>query len=922
MSVTDGNPVNWESAGRDVSPSDRSALERLRDLEGLARLHANVSSFDAVVHDSIRSSVQENAETPLKWGTLEILEKIGRGAYGDVYRARDPRLGRDVALKLLRHRDSPEADVVREGHLLARVRHPNVVTVYGAERIDGRTGLWMELLRGETLEQELRRRGSFSAEDLVRVATDLCNAIEAVHTAGMLHRDIKAQNVIRAEDGRLVLMDFGTGSEGEGPSLLAGTPAYLAPEVLAGAQPTVASEMYALGVLLFHLATGAFPVDGSDIPSLGRAHQESRPKSLAVMRPDFPRRISAAVDRTLARDPSVRYSNVAEFRKSLLPLPSQRRLNSRRITVTAAAITAAVLGVAVLLNRDFVRRRRAVSEPVSLSQIPASIQRRFHIRAPSWEGSLATCTPYGPGAVSLCDLTDGSIRAVRTPASDRERSTLAYLSPDGQLIAYIWVVDPMLVSLRLIHADGSNDRELLSASEPMVSLLGWNRASNAILVMTAAGNGACTELLEVETGARQKLRCVTDRTSVGYSTLSPDDRFLAYTKPRSTGRPAEDLWILDRVSKTDRPVTADVAMDRSPIWTPDGRALTFVSDRLGTWGLFLINIENGVPQGSPELVRDLGRSMPTLLGFRREGTLFLSTMTDLEDVLRTELDLSALSLGSPGRAEPTALDESNRSPDWSPDGKRFAYIAGSWRGEARIVVARAQGGVEKPLSFPGMPSVLGKVRWSPDGRMLAVTAGLPEREPTSRLDLVELDTGQRRSLLTTRLIVDMRWAPDGKSIYFLSTGAIWSVDLTSAIPHEVYRPEKPWMIDRFATFDLSRDGTAFLVAIRSPGVIHCAAQIITTAGDVRDLPPFTSECRAIAWTHDEQAVLAGVHVDDGSIPVFTVPVQGGGEPVRLQSPRIQVVDISVSPDGRELLLGSGNPRPDVWTLSGFTSGVR
>jgi hypothetical protein len=91
---------------------------------------------------------------------------------------------------------------------------------------------------------------------------------------------------------------------------------------------------------------------------------------------------------------------------------------------------------------------------------------------------------------------------------------------------------------------------------------------------------------------------------------------------------------------------------------------------------------------------------------------------------------------------------------------------------------------------------------------------------------------------------------------------------------------------------------------------------------VRDLPPFMSECRAIAWTHDEEAVLAGVHADDGSIPVFMVPVHGGAEPVRLESPRIQVVDISVSPDGRELLIGSGNPRPDVWTLSGFTSGTR
>lgn len=117
------------------------------------------------------------------------------------------------------------------------------------------------------------------------------------------------------------------------------------------------------------------------------------------------------------------------------------------------------------------------------------------------------------------------------------------------------------------------------------------------------------------------------------------------------------------------------------------------------------------------------------------------------------------------------------------------------------------------------------------------------------------------------------------------------------------------IFDRFATFDLSRDGTALLVAIRSPGIVHCSARIITTAGGVRDLPPFASECRAIAWTNDEQAVLAAVHATDGSIPVFMVPVHGGAEPVPLQSPRIQVVDISVSPDGRELPLGSGNPRP-------------
>jgi Tol biopolymer transport system component len=558
---------------------------------------------------------------------------------------------------------------------------------------------------------------------------------------------------------------------------------------------------------------------------------------------------------------------------------------------------------------------------VTLSQIPASIQRRFNIRAPSWDGTLATCTPYGPGAVSLCDLADGSIRTLRTPASDRERAPLSYLAPNGTRVVYLWMVERNLVSIRVIDVDGSNDRELLAASEPILGLTGWNRTSSAIVFETASGQGACTELMELASGHRETLRCDSDVNSVHYASLSPDDRYLAYAKPRARGGVPEDIWILDRLTKSERGVATDASTDHGPLWTPDGRALTFVSNRQGTWGLFSISVVEGVPQGSPELVRDLGRSMPMPLGFRRDGTLLLSMMTDLEDVLRSEIDVSALSLASAGRAEPTALDESNRSPDWSPDGKQFAYIAGSWRGRARIVVAASRGGIERQLLFPGMPAALGRVRWSPDRRMLAVTAANPENGQSSVLDIVDLQKGQRRRLLATTLIVDLRWAPDSSSIVFLSMGALQSVDLNTAVSREIYRPQKPWMIDRFATFDLSRNGTA-VVAIRSPGLVHCAARVITTTGEVRDLPPFTSECRAVAWTQDEQAVLASVHQDDGSIPIFVVAAAGSTPPVRLQSPRIQVVDISTSPDGRELLIGSGNPRPDVWTVTGFTAGVK
>ena len=144
LKLTDGDPVDWNAAQRDVADVDRAVVERLQQLGQLAAFHLVTGAEAPAPHDSIRSSATAAPDEPVKWGPLEILDKIGRGSYGDVYRARDPRLGRDVALKLLRESAiASQSVLVHEGHLLARITHPNVVTVHGADRFDGRTGLWM-----------------------------------------------------------------------------------------------------------------------------------------------------------------------------------------------------------------------------------------------------------------------------------------------------------------------------------------------------------------------------------------------------------------------------------------------------------------------------------------------------------------------------------------------------------------------------------------------------------------------------------------------------------------------------------------------------------------------------------------------------------------------------------------------------------
>ena len=191
---------------------------------------------------------------------------------------------------------APATSIIEEGRLLARVRHPNVVTIYGAERIENRIGLWMEFVKGRTLEQILEQDTVLSESETVAIGLELCRAVSAVHGAGLLHRDIKAHNVMRSEDGRIALMDFGTGRKlDDDASLdLAGTPLYLAPEVLQGQPATVRSDLYSLGVVLYHLVTGSYPVRGRTVREIRDGPRAWRATPLFRSRGTMCRRSSPA----------------------------------------------------------------------------------------------------------------------------------------------------------------------------------------------------------------------------------------------------------------------------------------------------------------------------------------------------------------------------------------------------------------------------------------------------------------------------------------------------------------------------------------------------------------------------------------------------------------------------------------------------
>ena len=309
--ICDGLPVDWRRVLEVLANAElETVAQELESIEHLARL---------------------SGAPPATWGRFTIVEEIGRGVFGTVYRALDATLQIEVALKIIRPRPGVPFNYERalqEARRLARVSHPAVVRVYAAERIGDEVGLSMELVEGKTLDAIVRAQGPFSASEASLIGIDLCRALAAVHSSGLLHGDIKAHNVMRASGGRIMLMDFGAGRELSVAPVMpgsdfAGTPIYLAPEVFAGANRTPASDIYSLGVLLYFLVTGSYPLGGSTRSEIGRLHdQHGSRRPLRDVRPDLPDGFIRVVERALAHDPRQRFESAGTLEAALAALAS------------------------------------------------------------------------------------------------------------------------------------------------------------------------------------------------------------------------------------------------------------------------------------------------------------------------------------------------------------------------------------------------------------------------------------------------------------------------------------------------------------------------------------------------------------------------------------------------------------------------
>jgi len=340
--IADGTPLPWDDLDR--TQADPAQLDVLRTL------------------DAIASAYRANADAPAgidrhvlyRWGRLDVEQSLGAGGFGEVYRAYDPWLGRHVALKLFRDFDNSAG--LDEARRLAKLRHRNVLSVYGCGVHDGRAGLWSELIQGSTLAAAVADAGAFSSEEALRAGNDLAQALAIVHGAGLVHGDVKAENVMRETGGRIVLMDFGAGGETRslaGARVISGTPRYLPPEVLDGASPNATTDIYAFGVLMFLLLSGRYPFTATEAGSLREQQRSGERPSLRSLRPQLDAAVCALVEDCIANDPARRPADGCALRDRFATLRAAPDARVRRHVPLVALIVAlaALVAVAALALR-------------------------------------------------------------------------------------------------------------------------------------------------------------------------------------------------------------------------------------------------------------------------------------------------------------------------------------------------------------------------------------------------------------------------------------------------------------------------------------------------------------------------------------------------------------------------------------------
>ena len=740
-------------------------------------------------------------------GPYVITALLDAGGMGEVYRARDPRLSRDVAIKILRASALADADwrirFDQEARAVSALSHPNIVTMHDIGMEGGVAYMVMELVDGQTLDRMIPSGGMRVAE-ILRIGAQIADACARAHASGVIHRDLKPSNVIVQPDGRVRVLDFGIAklmapedvargatadATGTSPGVVLGTAAYMSPEQAQGRGVDARSDIFSLGAMLYEMCTGQRPFKGDSPVTVMAAVLQQEPSPLATARPEVPPELVRLVTRCLRKDPARRVQSMADLKVALEDLRDDA--DSGRLTAQPAAAAAGatrrplVLFAATALAiavAGFVAWRTWRSAPA-----PASEPQPVPLTAFAGSEGDPTLSPDGTQVafrwsgedeknddIYVMSIGGGSpLRLTTDPHPDYGSKW----SPDGRRLAFLRAADRDRVAVILVPPLGGPERIIGNFwtshalnGAPLATMC-WTPDSRYLFLAASEQPGEANKLLRlsVDTGEIMQI-AVPPYKGRGYSSpdLSPDGKTLV-----AALTDAPEALHLVSLSETFEPQsTRTVPGVRNVFyvhWTPDGRDL-------------LINYFIDVPHPLFRVPVAGGEPAPlSWVGAGARGEVAIRGTRMVFDRAVRDTNLVRLDLRSIGGGGAPAVDRIAQSsfrdvaPQYSPDGTRIAFYSNRG-GSVQIWTANADGSQPVQLTSMDPLATTASPRWSPDGRDIAFDSNTGG---AYQLYVIPSGGGRPRALTSgTASNFGAAWSADGRWIYFSSVrdgNDIWRV---------------------------------------------------------------------------------------------------------------------------------------------------
>ena len=734
-----------------------------------------------------------------KLGPYEIVAPLGAGGMGEVYRARDTKLGRDVALKLLPPLFTADADRVarfeREARLLASLNHPHIGAIYGFEDAGNVPALVLELVEGDTLDDRVRR-GPLPLSEVLAVAQQIADALDAAHRAGIIHRDLKPSNIKITSDGVVKVLDFGLAKafavEGSGPSLsdsptmtasgtivgaILGTAAYMSPEQARGQTVDKRTDIWSFGCVLFEILTGSSAFVRKTVTDTIAAVVGAEP-DWRELPADTPGSIRRLLTRCLQKDARRRLHDIADARIEIedamatpaepAPAPAQRRWS--RLAFSGLSLAIATALVFLWAARDRFGRPAAKASPpdtrvIRLTDLPG-LEESPAI-SPDGKSVAFTAGVGGKRQVFVQLIAGGTPLQITRDAVDHEcprwlpdSSSILYFSPavSGTVQGSIWEI-PALggVPGRVVNSVGCAD---ISQTDGRLVL--FRLAKEGIQLVTAPTDGSRFDVVAVFAPATYYL----------YPRWSPDGRWIAFQRGDSI---RFDIFMAPTTGGEPHKLTRDNNMMSGFAWLPDSTGIVYSSSRgstipyLPTLSLWQVTLRDG----SVRRVTS-GETSSMSPDISKSGAILVSRMKLQTDIWKFPVD------GLPSENVRRGVRVTRQTgqvltPTASPDDREVAFLSDSG-GHANLWVVNTASGGLRQITHEHDPNVaLGVPVWSPDGHTIAFVSSRGNQGLTFGVWLVDSDGSNLRNVANPGL--GPAWSPDGRWVYYSTWGGPAATDV-------------------------------------------------------------------------------------------------------------------------------------------------